>query len=63
MLDFPRLNRRQLDKLSDIFSDAALIALASVVLPAVFDKPDPLKVILGLVITFLCWFISLFLRR
>ena len=40
LLTVPKLNKNQLYKLSDISSDVGLVALASVVLPAVrvFDK-------------------------
>lgn len=58
-----KLNRRQLDKLSDIFSDIGLVVLASVVLPAMFDRVDPLRVILGVFATIIFWIISLILRK
>ncbi|MBI2334313.1 hypothetical protein HYU96_00770 [Candidatus Daviesbacteria bacterium] len=46
-----KLNKEQLIKLSDIVSDAGLVALASVVLPAVLDKFDLSRVTLGLFAT------------
>lgn len=58
-----RLSKPRLDKLSDICSDVALVALASVVLPAVFDRYDPLRVALGLFVTFLFWILSVLLRK
>lgn len=59
----PKLNSEQLDKVSDIVSDVGLIALATVVLPALLDKFDIGKVILGLIIAFTFWFVSIWLRR
>lgn len=59
----PRLNKRQLDKLSDIVSDVALLSLASVVLPAILDKFNPLLIVLGLLTTILLWSVSIKLRR
>jgi hypothetical protein len=58
-----KLRRRQLDQLSDIASDVGLVALASVVLPAVLDKFDPIEVGLGLLATILFWSISLWLKK
>ncbi|HCS79420.1 TPA: hypothetical protein DIV55_06835 [Patescibacteria group bacterium] len=48
---FPQLNKRQLEKLSDISSDIALVSLASVVLPAVFDRYNSEMVALGSIIS------------
>jgi len=53
-------SRRQSDKFSDILSDIGLISLASVVLPAIFDRYDPERLLLGVLII---WFISLRLKR
>ena len=61
--DLSQLNELQIDKLSDICSDVALVSLASVVLPAVFDKGDPIQVSLGLVIALAFWSLSLWLRK
>ena len=58
-----RLSKPRLDKLSDICSDVALVALASVVLPAVFDRYDPVRVALGLFVTFLFWILSVLLKK
>ncbi len=58
-----RLSERQLEKLSDILSDAGLVALASVVLPALLDKFSVITIILGLIVTFTCWVASLSLRK
>lgn len=58
-----KLNDDQINKLSDIFSDIGLVALASVALPAVFDKVDLNRVISGLIPALTCWLISLYLRR
>lgn len=58
-----RLNKEQIFKLSDIISDVGLIALATVVLPALFDKYDQNKLTLGLVTVIVCWLGSLLLRK
>ncbi|OGE14900.1 hypothetical protein A3F00_05090 [Candidatus Daviesbacteria bacterium RIFCSPHIGHO2_12_FULL_37_11] len=58
-----KLNRDQLFKMSDIFSDTGLVALATVVIPSVIDKIDPFKLVLGLVVTIFCWVVSLVLRK
>jgi len=63
MRNLSRLNRRQLDKLSDIFSDVALVALAVLAVPALFDRWDPLRVVLGLIATIFFWYASLILRK
>lgn len=62
-LNFPELNKRQLEKLSDIASDLGLVSIATVVFPAVFDKADPDRVRLGLVIALVFWIYSIWLRR
>ena len=49
----------QLNKLSDICSDIALMALASVALPAIFDKSDAILVVAGLISTLFFWLLSL----
>ena len=56
-------NKRQIEKLAEISSDVGLVALASVVLPAVLDKFNLLLVTLGLIITILCWIISVWLLK
>ncbi|MEK7616484.1 MAG: hypothetical protein AAB414_00325 [Patescibacteria group bacterium] len=58
-----RLNQNQLDKMSDIASDLALISVASVGLPAVFDKYDPVKITAGIFAAIVFWTLSLWLRR
>lgn len=62
-LRLPRLNERQLEKLSDIASDSGLVALASVVLPAILDKFNPILVVSGLVTTGGFWILIIWLRR
>lgn len=58
-----KLNRNQIHKLSDICSDVGLIALATIVLPAVFDKIDENKIVLGSLVVIGCWVVSLLLRK
>lgn len=62
-LPIPRLNDRQVEKLSDISSDIGLVTLASVVIPAALDRYNLFAVILGLLATFIFWLISLRLRK
>lgn len=62
-MPFLILNRRRLDKLSDIASDIGLIALVSIVLPAVLDRFDLLRVLLGTVAAITFWLLSVWLRR
>lgn len=63
MLHTLRFNRSQLDKISDIGSDFALVAVASVALPAVFDKYDPVKITAGIATALFLWVFSIWLRR
>jgi len=58
-----KFNEKQLEKLSDISSDIALVALASVVLPATLDSFSLVRIILGMTFTFLFWIISVILRK
>lgn len=60
---FYKLNGGQIDKLADISSDVALVSLASVVIPALFDKLNPILVGLGLLATVAFWIISLWLKK
>lgn len=59
----PKLTEKQLEKLSDISSDVALVALASVVLPGILDKFDAILIGGGLAATALFWALSIWLRR
>lgn len=59
----PKLSIKQLEKLSDISSDVGLISLASVVLPAVLDRLNPIMLVLGLIATIFFWVFSIWLRR
>jgi hypothetical protein len=63
MIKFPKFTERQIDKISDISSEVGLVALVSVVLPAIFDKFDPSLIISGLVATVFFWTFSIWLRR
>lgn len=59
----PRLNESQEKKLSDIASDLGIVSIASVVLPALFDRSNPIMVILGLLTAVGFWIFSIWLRR
>lgn len=58
-----RFNRRQLDKLADIFSDIGLVIFASMVIPYLFDRINLNMLILGLVATLISWTISLNIKK
>lgn len=60
---FPELSKRQLEKLSDISADIGLVALASVVLPAVLDRFNLTLATVGTTITVGSWIYSVWLRR
>lgn len=55
----PRLAENQIQKLADIASDTGLIALGSVVIPAVLDHTNVLQMTLGLITTIFLWLISI----
>ena len=57
-----RFNRKQIDKLSDIVSDIGLVSLAAVAIPSLLDRVDLIRVILGIVISFTLWIVSVKLR-
>ena len=60
---FPKLSDNQVLKLSDISSDIAIVAVASVALPAVLNQYDAQAAILGFVVTFMFWVFSLWLLK
>ncbi|MBI3289899.1 hypothetical protein HYZ78_00710 [Candidatus Microgenomates bacterium] len=62
-MKFTRLNRKQIDKLSDITSDVGLVSLASVILPALLDRFDLTLVLLGMLATVFSWITSLWLKK
>lgn len=57
------LSDRQLEKLSDITSDIALVALASIAIPAILERPDIFASTLGLFTAFAFWLASLWLLK
>lgn len=59
----PRFGRAVLDRASSIAESAGNIALASVVLPTLFDKADPSLLLLGILLTVLSWLTSLFIAN
>lgn len=58
-----KLNDAQLNKLADITSEVALVALASVVLPAIFEEPSFITIILGIAVTAFLWLLSLWILK
>lgn len=55
--------KARLNRLAEICSDIAQIALASVVLPFLLDKFNLQMVLLGLITALSFWILSLFLSR
>lgn len=59
----PRFTENQLIKLADIASNIGLVALASVAIPAILDRPDTHAFIIGLASALSFWLISLWLIK
>ncbi len=59
----PKLPRAVLERLSAIVADTAQVALASVVVPALFDRGDVSLILLGGVTTIMLWLISLLVAQ
>ena len=57
------MNNAQLNKLSDIASEIAIIALASVALPAILEEPGFVAMLAGSITTILFWSISLWILK
>lgn len=53
-----KLNRRQLNKLSDIYAEIGIVFFAIVALPAVLDKTNPKMLISGIIIAVICWILA-----
>ncbi len=60
---FPRFSEPQLNRLSEIVANIGIVVLASVALPAIFEKPDELFMVAGFVVSFFCWSFSLRLLK
>ena len=58
-----KLEEEQIHKLADIASDTGLVALGSVVLPAVFDRMDVMRMAIGFIATILLWLTSIWLIK
>lgn len=61
----PELNDRQLDKLSDYFSNLSLLIIATLVIPNIFgvSKPNTQDFMSGIALTILLLSISMILVR
>lgn len=59
----PRLSRALLERISAIAADTAQVALASVVVPTLFDKGDTTLIVLGGLGTVVFWFVSLLIAQ
>ena len=57
------LTENQVHALSGIAENVGMIALGSVVLPAVLDNFDSTRAAVGLIITFYFWSLSLVLKK
>lgn len=64
--DKPKLTRKQLDRLSNIFDNAGQVFLGVMVLTPIvnqFDTNDSFMLLSGLVFTLFCWALSLYLAK
>ncbi len=59
VLRVPKLNKGQLDRVSEIYMGIGHITLASVVIPTLIDKLDFRLLILGLVTSTMFWLASI----
>lgn len=53
------LTKSQWERVSEISGNGGLLSTGSIILPFILDKPNPLGVIMGVVITIGLWYISL----
>ena len=58
-----RLNDAQLNKLADITSEVAVVSLATVVLPAIFETTSLIAILLGTGVTMFLWILSLWILK
>ena len=58
-----RLNEKQIDTVSEILSNIAVVSLASVVLPAMLDRFNLILVIWGSLASIFLWIASIWLRK
>lgn len=58
-----RLSSEQLQKLSDITADLGLVCIASIVLPAIFDRFNILLLFFGILVAIFCFVCSLVLIK
>lgn len=63
LMNLPELNDNQIAKLADVVSDIALVALASVALPAVLERLHIFLAIAGVIAALLLWIMSLWLLK
>ncbi len=54
---------KQIDRISDIFSDVAQVCLASVVIPAFFDRFDIIVLLSGLIAASFFWTFSIRFKK
>jgi hypothetical protein len=57
------LTNNQVNRVTEIFADLGIVAMASVTIHAVLDKFHPWYVILGLLAGFISWGVSIFLLK
>jgi len=58
-----RLSDEQIDKLADIFADLGVVAVASIVLPALLDRLQFLPAIIGSLCSLVFLIVSLWLLK
>lgn len=59
----PKFNERQLDRLSEVFSNIGLIFFASMVVPIFTDQSNILLMMIGFVTSLSFWIGSIYLIR
>ena len=59
----PQLSHIRMLRLSEICSDIGVVVFASVALPAVLDKYDPLLIVWGLALSIIFWMVSVWLSE
>lgn len=55
--------KARLNRISSICADIAQVAMASIVIPFLIDKFDPVMLLLGLITAFIFWVFSLLAVR
>ena len=62
-MNVPKLNHTQIAKLADMSSEVAIVALASIALPAILERVHIFLAIAGIIVALLLWIMSLWLLK